>query len=216
MVHNFSTEKSIIQNYIRELRDVDIQGDRMKFRKNLERLSQCFAYEISKTMEYELVEVDTPLGIAEAYKPTERIVICPILRAGIGMHTGFLEMVEYAESAFVSSYRRHHNDGSFEVSLEYVTCPPLDDSILIVLDPMLATGSSFKSALNTLLEYGKPKKIHCVTAIAAQDGVDYIRRLFPDADLWTGAIDAELTAKAYIVPGLGDAGDLAFGNKMQE
>lgn len=216
MVHNFSDKNSIIRHYVRELRDVDVQEDRMRFRKNLRTISQCFAYEISKTLDYEEEDVETPLGIASGYRPADRIVVCPILRAGIGMHSGFLDIYDFAESAFVSSYRKHHKDGTFEVNLEYVTCPPLDDTILIVIDPMLATGSSYKSALNALLQYGEPKEIHCVTTIAAQDGIDYIQRLFPDAHIWTASIDEELTAKAYIVPGLGDAGDLAFGDKVQE
>lgn len=215
MVHNYSKKGSLIQHYIRELRDVSIQKDKMRFRKNLDRISRCFAYEVGKTLNYELVEVETPLGIAECYKPTDKVVICPILRAGIGMHAGFLEMMDFAENAFISSYRKHHGDGSFEVRLEYVTCPSLDDTVLVVMDPMLATGSSFKSAIKALHEYGTPKEIHCVTVIASQDGIDYIGRLFPDAHIWVGAIDEELTAKSYIVPGLGDAGDLAFGDKMQ-
>lgn len=216
MVRNYSKQRSLIQNYVREMRDISIQTDRLRFRKNLERLSKCFAYEISKELTYEVVEVQTPLGIAEAYQPADRIVLCPILRAGIGMHYGFLEMMDFADSAFVSSYRKNNKDGSFDVDLQYITCPPLDDTVLILVDPMLATGSSFKSALDALLEYGTPKEIHIVAAIAAQDGVDYVRRKFPKAHIWVGAIDEELTARFYIVPGLGDAGDLAYGDKTQE
>lgn len=216
MVHNFSKKRSLIQNYIRELRDVNIQGDRMRFRKNLERISMCFAYEISQGLTYEVLEVETPLGIAEGYRPADHVVLCPILRAGIGMHHGFLEMMDFADSAFVSSYRKNNSDGSFDVDLQYITCPSLDDVVLILIDPMLATGSSFKSALDALLEHGTPKEIHIVTAIAAQDGIDYLRRVVPKATIWAGAIDEELTARFYIVPGLGDAGDLAYGNKNQE
>lgn len=216
MIHDFSTEKSLIQNYVRELRDIEIQEDSMRFRKNLERIGQCFAYEISKRLTYDELEVQTPMGIAEGMKPRHDIVLCPIMRAGIGMHHGFMEMMDFAGSAFVSSYRKHHSDGSFDVDLQYITCPPLDDKILILMDPMLATGSSFKSALDALLEYGTPREIHCVTAIASQDGIDYISRLFPDAHIWAAAVDEELTARWYIVPGLGDAGDLAYGIKSQE
>lgn len=215
MIRNFNTEQSIINKYMAQLRDVEQQQDRMKFRYNLERIAEAMAYEVSRTLAYSKLEVETPLGLSEIEIPHERIVISSILRAGNPMHHGLLRVFEDAESAFVSSYRKHHNDGTFEVALQYVTSPDLDDCVLILADPMVATGSSFRSAYESLKEYGTPSSVHLLTAIAAQDGIDTINRIFPEVNIWVGAIDEELTAKSYIVPGLGDAGDLCFGEKMQ-
>ncbi len=199
-----------------QLRSVAIQGDSMRFRRNLERLGEVMAYEISKTLDYSAQNVDTPLGIAEVMLPTDRIVLATILRAGLPMHQGMLNVFDDADNAFVSAYRKHHKDGTFDIEVEYISCPSLEDCTLIVCDPMLATGASMVLSTNALLEYGQPRTIHFATAIAAQLGVDHLRRHYSNGHLWLGALDEELTAKNYIVPGLGDAGDLSFGNKLQD
>ncbi len=213
---NFSNTNSIANQFIAELRDTEIQADRMRFRKNLERLGELFAYEVSKTLRYQQQLVDTPLGQVEIPLPTQHPILATILRAGLPMHQGMLNIFDHAGSAFISAYRRHHKDGSFEINLEYASCPDLNDQILIVSDPMLATGASMSLTIDELLKNGKPQQIHVVTVIAAADGVEYLLRRHPDVKLWVGAVDEELTAKSYIVPGLGDAGDLAFGPKVQE
>ncbi len=216
MLFNLGERDTIANKFIAELRSVDIQGDRMRFRTNLERIGNILAYEISKTLEYHEVEVETPLGIANLSVPNNRIVLGTILRAGLPMHHGFLQVFDDAENAFVSAYRKHHKSGTFDIKLEYVSCPNLEDAVLILADPMLATGESMRATLNELLDYGKPKAIHIATAIASKEGISYFQRNFPGANLWVGAIDEELTARSYIVPGLGDAGDLAYGEKLQD
>lgn len=216
MAFKLSDQSSIANQYIAELRDVQIQSDRMRFRKNVERLGQIFAYEISKTFQCQIEERETPLGVASVNLPSERIVLASILRAGLPLHYGMLSFFDEADNAFISAYRKHHKDGTFEINLEYVTCPDLTDCILIITDPMLATGSSFDATLNVLKKHGKPKKIHLVTIIGSSDGVNYIKRTRPDVNIWLGELDDELTAKSYIVPGLGDAGDLLFGEKLQD
>lgn len=216
MALKLSDHSSIANQYIAELRDVEIQKDRMRFRKNVERLGQIFAYEISKTFHCEEEERETPLGVANVKIPKERIVLASILRAGLPLHYGMLSFFDEADNAFISAYRKHHKDGTFEINLEYVTCPDLTDCILIITDPMLATGSSFDATLNVLKEHGRPKKIHLVTIIGSTDGVSFIKRTRPDVDIWLGDLDDELTARSYIVPGLGDAGDLLFGEKLQD
>jgi uracil phosphoribosyltransferase len=193
-----------------------MQSDPMRFRRNVEPISQVFAYEISKSFSYQQSEVETPLGIANVAIPADRIVIASILRAGLTMHQGLLSFFDDADNAFISAYRKHHKDGTFEINLEYVTCPDLNDCVLILTDPMLATGSSFAATLDVLARHGTPKAIHLVTIIASTYGINYIKRTHPRCKIWTGAIDEELTAKSYIVPGLGDAGDLLFGEKLQE
>ncbi len=215
MVFNLSQKQSIANRYISELRDKEIQLDRMRFRRNLERMGQIFAYEISKTLKYDEEEVQTPLGIANASISSQRIVVGSILRAAIPMHNGVLSILDQADNAFISAYRKHHKDGTFEINLEYITCPDLDDAVLILVDPMLATGSSMDKTIVSLQEYGTPTKIHVATIIASSDGLNHIKRRFPSVQLWVGAVDEELTAKSYIVPGLGDAGDLAYGGKVQ-
>jgi len=216
MVFNLSEQNSILSKFIAELRNVETQMDRMRFRRNLERLGEVMAYEISKQFEYEEKEVETPLGIAKVSLPSNKLVLCPILRAGLPLHQGMLNFFDDASSAFVSTYRNHHRGGAFEVHMEYVSGPDIANSVLIICDPMLATGSSMSIAAEGLLELGQPQKIHFVTAIAARNGMNRLKRLFPKADIWMGALDEELTAKSYIVPGLGDAGDLCFGDKMQD
>lgn len=216
MNFNLSEQNTIANQFIAELRDVTIQQDSMRFRRNLERLGEVLAYEISKTLNYEKKEVETSLGVAEVSVPGDPVILATILRAGLPFHQGFLNYFDKAGNAFVSAYRKHHKDGTFEINLEYISCPRLDDTTLIIVDPMLATGASMGLAIKELQEYGTPQKIHVVTAIASTYGLDYIRRLYPEADIWMGACDDELTAKSYIVPGLGDAGDLSFGAKTQE
>lgn len=216
MVHNISEKNSIANRFIAELRDVKVQSDSMRFRRNMERLGEVIAYEISQTLEYQKVDVETPLGIAPIDLPSQKIVLATILRAGLPFHQGFLNYFDDAGNAFVSAYRKHHKDGTFEIELEYVSCPDLTDAVLIVIDPMLATGASMDVAVKELKNNGQPKKIHIVTAIASRQGLDFVKKNNPSADIWLGALDEELTAKSYIVPGLGDAGDLAFGEKLQE
>jgi uracil phosphoribosyltransferase len=216
MIHNLSKNNSIFNQFVAELRDVNIQTDSMRFRRNLERMGEVFAYEISKSLSYAEKKVQTPLGEANANLIVEQPVIATILRAGLPLHIGILNYYDRAQNAFVSAYRRHHKDNSFEIALEYVACPDLTDKVLILCDPMLATGSSMVLTYNALLKKGKPKHTHIVTAIASVQGVDHVKALLPNNDItiWCGAIDDELTAHAYIVPGLGDAGDLAFGSKL--
>jgi len=216
MIFNLSKNNSIANKYLAELRDVNIQKDRMRFRRNLERIGEVLAYEISKTLNYKKQDIETPLGIASVGLSTDRIVLGTILRAGLPLHQGALNIFDDAENAFISAYRMHHKDGTFEINIEYISCPNLDDCVLIMCDPMLATGASMNLALKEIQQYGKPKMTHVITAVASTYGLDYIRRLNPNVKLWIGAQDDELTAKSYIVPGLGDAGDLSYGSKMQD
>lgn len=216
MNHNLSTKNSVINKFVFELRDVIIQNDRMRFRKNLERMGMLIAYEISKTLTYKEEKVETPLGVADVLLPADKVVLMSILRAGLPMHNGFLEVFDEADNGFISAYRSHHKDGSFDIRLQYATCPTLTNAVLILIDPMLATGSSIEKSLEHIKDYGQWKSLHIVTAIASLQGLEHINRLYPHAHVWMGALDDELTAKSYIVPGLGDAGDLAFGKKLQE
>ncbi|RME09089.1 MAG: uracil phosphoribosyltransferase [Bacteroidetes bacterium] len=216
MIYCINEFNTIANRFLAEMRDVNIQTDRMRFRRNMERLGEVMAYELSKTFQYKPQEVETPLGVAKVQLPTERIVLATILRAGIPFHQGFLNFFDNAENAFVSAYRKHHKDGTFDIHLEYVSCPDLEGAELILIDPMLATGSSMHIVIEELANYGKPSKLHIATAIASKQGLEFIRREHPEAFVWIGAIDEELTGKAYIVPGLGDAGDLAYGAKVQD
>ncbi len=215
MVVNLSEQHSLITNWVAELRDVSIQGDRMRFRRNLERIGEAIAYEISKILPFEEKEVQTPMGIATHKLLQEQPVLATILRAGLPLHQGLLNYFDKADNAFISAYRKHNKDGSFEISLDYVSCPELEDRVIILSDPMLATGASLVKTIHYLKEEGKPKAIHVVAAIACSVGIEYVLREEPSVTIWCGDIDDELTAKGYIVPGLGDAGDLAFGTKVQ-
>ena len=188
----------------------------MRFRRNLERIAESIGYELSKKLPAKEVEVTSPLGTAQHWVLDGQPVLATILRAGLPMHQGLLNYFDKADSAFISAYRKHHPDGSFEISLEYLACPPLQDRVLIIADPMLATGASLAKTLQFLRQEGTPKEIHIVAAIACQVGIDAVLREEPTAKIWCGDIDEELTAKSYIVPGLGDAGDLAFGSKSQQ
>lgn len=216
MIHNLSVENSLANEFLAELRDSGRQTDRLKFRKNLERLGNIFAYEISKTLEYQSAKIETPLGVADTSVLKNRIVLSTILRAGLPLHQGLLNYFDNADNAFIAAYRKNHKDGTFEINMEYITCPNLDGADLILIDPMLATGASIQKAVESLKEYGKFRSLHIVTLIASSYGCSQIRRFFPKAHLWMAAEDDELTAKSYIVPGLGDAGDLAYGSKLQE
>jgi uracil phosphoribosyltransferase len=215
MVHNLSLQHSIVNQFVAEIRDVEIQKDRMRFRKNLERLGEIFAYEISKTLRYENKDVVTPLGISTVPVLSEQPIIGTILRAGLPLHNGILNYFDQADNAFISAYRRHHKDGTFDIKLEYVGSPSLQDRELILCDPMIATGSSLVLTYKALLERGLPKHTHIVCALASSIGVEQVKRNLPgNITIWAAAIDEELTAQSYIVPGLGDAGDLAFGSKL--
>ena len=214
MVFNLADHQTIANRFIAELRNTEIQQDRMRFRRNMERIGEILAYEISKTMVYEPVEVETPLGVAVTQLPAQRVVLGTILRAGIPFHQGMLNYFDKADNAFISAFRRHHKDGTFEIQLDYISTSGLDDCVLILCDPMLATGSSIDITLQQLAAYGTPAAIHVATVIASTAGLEAIRRRFPKVKVWMGALDDELTAKSYIVPGLGDAGDLAYGEKM--
>jgi uracil phosphoribosyltransferase len=215
MIVNLSQQHSLVSNWISELRDVEIQNDRMRFRRNLERIGEVAAYEISKVLPFHEVDVETPLGTATSKLLQFQPVIATILRAGLPLHQGILNYFDKADNAFISAYRKHHKDGTFEISLDYISCPEIEGRVLIISDPMLATGASLVKTIHYLKEEGHPKEIHIVAAIACTVGIEYVKREDPSVTIWCGDIDDELTAKGYIVPGLGDAGDLAYGVKVQ-
>ena len=215
MIVNLSQQHSLISNWVSELRDVNVQTDRMRFRRNLERIGEVAAYEISRVLAFEEKEVQTPLGFATHKLLREQPVLATILRAGLPLHQGLLNYFDRADNAFISAYRKHNKDGSFEISLDYVSCPELENRVVIISDPMLATGSSLVKTIHYLKAEGKPREIHIVVAIACTVGIEYVKREEPSVTIWCGDIDDELTAKGYIVPGLGDAGDLAYGAKVQ-
>jgi len=215
MVVNLSKHYSLLSDWVGELRDVDVQTDRMRFRRNLERIGEATAIEISKTLAYEEREIQTPLGTSVCKVLKQQPVLATILRAGLPLHQGLLNYFDKADNAFISAYRKHNPDGSFEISLDYVSCPELENRVVIISDPMLATGSSLVKTIQFLREEGHPSEMHVVTAIACTVGIEYVQRSEPNIKIWCGSIDDELTAKGYIVPGLGDAGDLAFGTKVQ-
>ena len=212
---NLSEQNSILNKFVGEIRDVNVQNDRLRFRRNLERIGEIVAYEISKTLDYFPYQVQTPLGYSSTNYPEEPVVLGTILRAGLGFHHGFLSYFDRADNAFVSAYRKYkENHHSFNVHIEYIASPALDDKTLILTDPMLATGESMELAYHALMTKGSPKKVHIATIIASRYAVDYCREKMPYATLWAAAIDPELDENAYIVPGLGDAGDLAYGEKI--
>jgi uracil phosphoribosyltransferase len=216
MVIDLSKNNSLLNHWVAELRDVNVQNDRMRFRRNIERIGEVAAYELSKTLQFKSVEVTTPLGIAPTQLLTEQPVLATILRAGLPLHQGMLNYFDKADNAFISAYRKHHPDGSFEISLEYLSCPNLNDRVLILCDPMLATGASLVETIQAIQKTYTPSQIHIVVTIASQKGIEHVEKeLGPDTPIWCAAIDPILNDKSYIVPGLGDAGDLAFGTKMQ-
>lgn len=214
-VINFADTPSIVNRYMMELRDVRVQNDPMRFRANLDRIGQIMAYEISKRLAYRETDVETPLGRCVCREPSDKVVIATILRAGLPFHHGFLNCFDRAENAFVSAYRRYKEKGdTFDVLVEYLASPRLDGKTLLLVDPMLATGSSMELAYRALLTKGTPSKVHVASVIASRQSVDYVRAHFPDSTtLWCGDIDDEVNSHSYIVPGLGDAGDLAYGIK---
>lgn len=215
MIHNLSNTPSICSTFMAEIRDVEIQKDPMRFRRNLERISEVIGYELSKQLAYENAEVETPLGTANVPLLKEQPVLATILRAGLGMHIGLLNYFDRAESAFVSAYRKHTTPEDFDVYVEYMAAPAIDNKVLIISDPMLATGTSMALVYKALLQQGNPKRVFVVSAIATHDALDFLKRQLPDrTEYFVGAIDDELTAESYIVPGLGDAGDLAYGVKV--
>ncbi len=215
MVHNLGETNSIFNQFIAEIRDVKVQGDMLRFRRNLERIGALMAYEISKDLDYEITDIQTPLGVAKVPILQSNIVLATILRAGLPFHQGMLNVFDKAESAFISAYRKHNKDGSFKIKLEYMAKPNLKDKILILADPMLATGASMHLTYKAIIDEVKPKFTYLVAVIASAEGVEYVKKNFSKSEvsIWVGAIDDELTAQAYIVPGLGDAGDLAYGKK---
>lgn len=215
-VIELGAKNTILNNYIAELRNVEVQGDRMRFRKNLERIGELIAYEISKTLDYETVTVTTPLGEKDMNILVDQPVLATIMRAGLPLHQGFLNIFDKADNAFIAAYRKYDKNEDFEIRIEYYSAANIDGRVLMLVDPMLATGSSLVQCLDGLLHDDmKPSKLHLVAVIASAEGVDYVKKKLAkyDATLWIGNIDDELTAKAYIVPGLGDAGDLAYGEK---
>jgi uracil phosphoribosyltransferase len=216
MIVNLSEQHSLVSNWVSELRDVNVQGDRMRFRRNLERIGEIAAYEISKELPWKIQETPTPLGIHESKVLVEQPVLATILRAGVPLHHGMMNYFDKADNAFISAYRKHHRDGSFEINLQYMSSPRLEDRIVIISDPMLATGASLVKTIQYIKNEGNPKAIHIVAAIACTVGIEFVHREAGNQiKIWCGDIDDELTAKGYIVPGLGDAGDLAFGIKVQ-
>ena len=214
--HNIGKKKSIFNHFISEIRDVNIQADPMRFRRNIERIGEVFAYEISQHMEYDKQDITTPLGISVENLTTEKPVLATILRAGLPLHQGFLNYFDRSDNAFISAYRKHKKGGEFEVKIEYMSSPEIDGKTIILCDPMLASGSSMILAMEALLTRGNPKHVHIVAVVASVEGVDYVKKNSPikDCTLWLGALDQEMTAQSYIVPGIGDAGDLAFGEKI--
>ena len=213
---NFSEQNSLLNTFVREIRDKHIQNDRLRFRKNIERIGEIMAYEISKDLRYINHKVETPLGVTETNLINDEIVIATILRAGLIYHQGFLNFFDGAENAFVSAYRKYkENQLAFNIHIEYIASPLINNKTLILNDPMLATGGSMELSYHALLTKGKPKHIHIATIIASQQAIDYCKEKFPDEDttIWAAAIDPELDDHAYIIPGLGDAGDLAYGPK---
>lgn len=217
-IHNLSQQNSVLNTFVSEIRNVNIQKDRMRFRKNIERIGEILGYEMSKSLNYKSATIETPLGNCKIDLLNNDLVLCSILRAGVPLHNGLLNYFDTAENAFISAYRHHkHNPESFEIIVEYLACPSLENKTLILADPMLATGQSIVATYEALQPFGAPKAIHLVSIIGAQEGVDSINNYFSNnTHLWIAAIDETLNDKGYIVPGLGDAGDLAFGEKLQQ
>lgn len=215
MMHILSNEVSLVNSWINELRNVEVQTDRMKFRRNMERIGEIAAFEISKKLDYKEMEITTPLDKVKVKEIAVQPVITTILRAGVPLFQGVLNYFDKADCGFVAAYRKHDMNDYFSIKQDYLTCPNIEGRPLIVADPMLATGASLIEALKDLLTHGKPSQIHIVAAIASRQGVEAIRTAYPEAQIWIGAIDEELTSKGYITPGLGDAGDLSFGEKLQ-
>jgi len=215
IVNILDTKQTILNKFISEIRDVNIQKDSMRFRRNIERIGEVISYEISKTLDYKSQTVSTPLGTKIMQLPKKDVVLCSILRAGLPLHNGLLNYFDDAENAFISAYRKHTSETEFEIKVEYFASPNLDGKTLILADPMLATGRSLASVYEGLKKHGTPKEIHLACVIGATEGLNYIKQYFPeDTKLWIATVDENLNKKGYIVPGLGDAGDLSFGEKL--
>lgn len=215
-IHHLSDTNSVLNRFLAEIRDVSIQGDSMRFRRNIERIGEVMAYELSKTLDYRDTETRTPLGVKKTAEIQDRLVICSILRAGLPLHTGFLNVFDSAENGFISAYRHHPNhDDYFDIKVEYQAIADINGKTVLLVDPMLATGQSIVAAYQRLVERGTPKQIHIAVVVAAPQGIDYLEKHLPDTcHLWIAAHDDSLDQHSYILPGLGDAGDLAFGEKM--
>jgi uracil phosphoribosyltransferase len=216
LIHNFSESNSLLNQFMAELRDVNIQRDSMRFRRNIERIGEILSYELSKTLDYRVNNVQTPFGNKPMSLSTNNLVLCSVLRAGLPLHQGLLNYFDGAENAFISAYRHHPNGkDEFEVIVKYFAAPALGGKTLVLTDPMLATGKTLENVLKSLKTHGEPKAIHIISVIGSREGINYVASVFPEnTQLWIAAIDDELTAKGYIIPGLGDAGDLAFGVKL--
>jgi uracil phosphoribosyltransferase len=215
MVHNISSQASVLNTFLAQIRSVEIQKDPLRFRRNMERIAEILGYEVSKRLVYHETEVVTPLGKAKIDLPKENPLLATILRAGLSMHQGLLNYFDQSESAFISAYRKHSTAEEFEIYVEYMAAPNLDNKTWIISDPMLATGSSMVTVYQAMLRYGNPKRIFIVSAISTPQALDYVKKHLPEnTEIFVGAIDQELTAQSYIVPGLGDAGDLAYGEKI--
>jgi uracil phosphoribosyltransferase len=215
MVHHIGLQSSILGQYLAEIRTIGVQSDRLRFRHNLSRIAEILAYEVSKQLPSHTLTVQTPLAEAQVLQPAENPILLTILRAGLAMHEGVLRTFDHADSAYISAYRKHSSPEVFEIEVEYMAVPDLDNKIWLISDPMLATGSSMVAVYKALLSHGTPKQIHILSAIATPEALAFVARNFPaDTQIWVAAIDNELTAKSYIVPGLGDAGDLAYGIKI--
>jgi uracil phosphoribosyltransferase len=215
-IHYLSEQNSILNHFLAEIRAVSIQNDRMRFRKNMERIGEIMAYELSKTLDYKAIAIQTPLGVKETATVSAPVVLCSILRAGLALHQGFMNFFDAAENGFVSAYRHHfNNDDQFEILVEYQAAPSFEGKNLILIDPMLATGQSIVAVIHKLHLEHQPKEIHIAVAIAAPEGIAYLEKNLPDnCHLWVAALDEKLNEKSYIIPGLGDAGDLAYGSKL--
>ncbi|MGQ7945858.1 uracil phosphoribosyltransferase [Flavobacterium sp. WC2509] len=215
-IHNLSEKNSVLNHFLSQIRDVTIQKDSMRFRRNIERIGEIMAYELSQSLHYKTVEISTPLGIKKTTEIADQLVLCSILRAGLNLHQGFLNYFDNAENGFISAYRHHpNNDAFFDIRVEYEAIADINDKNLLLVDPMLATGQSIVAVFNKLMERGTPKEIHIAVIIAAPEGIAYLEQNLPDTcHLWIASIDEKLNDKSYIVPGLGDAGDLSYGTKL--
>lgn len=215
-IHNLGDQNSVLNQFISEIRDVQIQKDPMRFRRNIERIGEVLGYEFSKELLYSPKDIETPLGNKSMHLSQDQVVICSILRAGLPLHQGLLNYFDAAENAFISAYRKHENgEDEFEVVVDYFAAPSLEGKVLVLTDPMLATGRTLENVLKGLKDHGTPKQIHIVSVIGSQQGIDFVQSVFPTGThLWIAAVDPELNARGYIIPGIGDAGDLAYGQKL--
>lgn len=218
MINNLGDQNSILNQFMVEIRDENIQKDSMRFRRNLERVGEVMAFEISKTLSYHPIEVKTPLATIDARVIRDPIVLATILRAGLPIHQGFLNLFDQAENAFISAYREYEKDGTFQIRFEHISSPSVHKKVVILSDPMIATGASILLAYKALMDKGTPSHVHIAALIASKEGIEFLRKNLPmkKTTIWVAAIDDELTSKAFIVPGLGDAGDLAYGSKTNE